>query len=779
MLKHKRLFSMLIALAMILSLLPVMASAATITGGTVLYLTPNSNWKVDNARFAAYFFGNGDAWASATAVEGETDLYQVTVPSGNWTNVIFCRMNPSTTANNWNNRWNQTSDLTYDGTKNHYTVKAGTWDKGGGTWSTYTPPVIETEPTIPETETAAPTEPSVTIPARDITIHYRNIHLWNTINAHSWIPEGLSITEWPGEECFSDESATNWFTLQLTDIESETIGILFNNGAGMQTADLIISDIPEENAEYWIDETVKAEDGVVQIQTTAPADTWPDGFIDADPTITPVYLKPNANWRGSNARFALHCFNDNSGAWFDMVDSDEDGIYEGCVPEIYSTIIFCRMNPGTTENNWDNKWNQTADLTVPTDDKNCYFITEDSWDQGTWDVLPPPLETADCTVTVHFQNTLNWESVNGYAWTNTWPASYPAEVWPGTALVEENGWYTLTFEANYVVGDGAYVIFNTVTGTNEEGFPTYAQTTDLKIECDGMESVEKWVVPTGEQTDYLSYSCQILDSQPAERTPVAEIYDVGSFYTFEDAYAAADPGAGHSICLLADVTVNDLVVDKEMYLDLNGFNATINAASAEATIYVQDSATVNSDACGKLIVTGAEYASLGGYLMLPEDEGHSFHCYDLSITHISLDAANDALGFKATLDGNARVQAAVTGYGFTMGVTVFKDYTAQVEPGQFDGQFTLRLNGIMAAKGGQMDIFSTAFVMVGDQQIFSNQESTNMRTTVETVDQQWNTAGYSDAQKAAVKALVDAYYEETSNWNLPNINDSIIDIPIR
>ena len=46
-------------------------------------------------------------------------------------------MNPSTTANNWNNKWNQTADLVIptDG-KNLYTVAEGAWDKGAGTWST-------------------------------------------------------------------------------------------------------------------------------------------------------------------------------------------------------------------------------------------------------------------------------------------------------------------------------------------------------------------------------------------------------------------------------------------------------------------------------------------------------------------------------------------------------------------------------------------------------------------------------------------------------------------
>ena len=102
-----------------------------------LYLVPNSNWKVDNARFAAYFFGNGERWLDMTDADGD-GYYECEIPEG-YPNVIFCRMNPSATANNWNNKWNQTADLTVptDGT-NCYTVKAGTWDKGGGTWSTYT-----------------------------------------------------------------------------------------------------------------------------------------------------------------------------------------------------------------------------------------------------------------------------------------------------------------------------------------------------------------------------------------------------------------------------------------------------------------------------------------------------------------------------------------------------------------------------------------------------------------------------------------------------------------
>ena len=149
----KKIFTLFAALAMVMSMF-----AAT---PEKLYLTPNSNWKTDNARFAAYFFGNGEKWVSMTKVANETDLYEVTVPAG-FSKVIFCRMNPSASANNWSNKWNQTGDLTIptDG-KNHCTIKAGQWDCGTNlTWSIWPEPAQKTYKDITITITAN-AEPSI------------------------------------------------------------------------------------------------------------------------------------------------------------------------------------------------------------------------------------------------------------------------------------------------------------------------------------------------------------------------------------------------------------------------------------------------------------------------------------------------------------------------------------------------------------------------------------------------------------------------------------------
>ena len=105
----------------------VVVPQVDIVGGTVLYMKPNATWKANNARFAAYFFGNNDtnAWASMEFVVDDT--YSVTAPEGTWTNVIFCSMKGDNQTNDWNNKVQQTADLKYDGENNLYDIATNKW----------------------------------------------------------------------------------------------------------------------------------------------------------------------------------------------------------------------------------------------------------------------------------------------------------------------------------------------------------------------------------------------------------------------------------------------------------------------------------------------------------------------------------------------------------------------------------------------------------------------------------------------------------------------------
>lgn len=104
-----------------------------VSGGTIdkLYFITNENWKTDNARFAAYFFDNGEKWVDMTL---HAEKVYVCDKQEGYPSVIFCRMNPATTDNKWDNRWDQTADLTIPSGKDTYQYDEGGWNKGTGKW---------------------------------------------------------------------------------------------------------------------------------------------------------------------------------------------------------------------------------------------------------------------------------------------------------------------------------------------------------------------------------------------------------------------------------------------------------------------------------------------------------------------------------------------------------------------------------------------------------------------------------------------------------------------
>ena len=89
-----------------------------------------------------------------------------------------------------------------------------------------------------------------------------------------------------------------------------------------------------------------------------------------------VYLKTNDAWTADGARFALYYFEEAQGGtvngWADFVAFGS--ILKAEVPSgDYDKMIVCRMNGGTTANNWDNKWNQSADMNIPSNDNALYL----------------------------------------------------------------------------------------------------------------------------------------------------------------------------------------------------------------------------------------------------------------------------------------------------------------------------------------------------------------------------------------------------------------------
>ena len=181
---------------------------------------------------------------------------------------------------------------------------------------------------------------------------------------------------------------------------------------------------------------------------------------DSSDTITAetLWFYPNSNWRQASARFAMYLFNDSENAWVSLT-SEGNGFYKGDVPDgSWSHVIFCRMSPSAQANNWDNKWNQTANLN-PRGSENCFTMTFDDsvWDGdfGSWCVYGDK--------TVFAVDQAGWGRINIYYWRND--GSKNAE-WPGEAMTScGNGVYTFDVPCNVT-----NIIFN--DGVNNSGRQT-------------------------------------------------------------------------------------------------------------------------------------------------------------------------------------------------------------------------------------------------------------------------------------------------------------------
>ena len=481
------------------------------------YLQVNKNWAEGNARFAAYLWNdNGNTWVDATKTSD--NVYAVTVPDG-YTNVIFTRMNPATTENNWSDVWNQTADLKVELGK-VYVMAEGAWDKGNGEWKNFdqpetTAPATEAPATTVAPTTVAPTtEAPTTAPANTTYLQVNKnwaesnarfaAYLWND-NGNTWV----SATK-TSDNVYAVTVPDGYTNVIFTRMNPATTE---NNWSDVwnQTADLKVElgkvYVMAEGA--W-DKGNGEWKNFDQPETTAPATEAPATTV-APTTVAPTteapttapanttYLQVNKNWAESNARFAAYLWNDNGNTWVSATKTS-DNVYAVTVPDGYTNVIFTRMNPATTENNWSDVWNQTADLKVELG--KVYVMAEGAWDkgEGEWKNLDQPATTAPATeaTTAVATTQTSAPGMNYYLAGYINGADYGIES-DAANLGDykfENGKLTVTFtEDSYVLVKNSNNTFYQTKGFVKEG----TSTTLYNASTLGA-SADKFMVPAGTVT---------------------------------------------------------------------------------------------------------------------------------------------------------------------------------------------------------------------------------------------------------------------------------------
>ena len=233
-------------------------------------------------------------------------------------------------------------------------------------------------------------------------------------------------------------------------------------------------------------------------------------YVVSEPTT--LCLKPNANWTSSDARFAVYLSGGTSSATWVSMTSAGDGYYVADIPAGYTSVIFTRMNPATTENSWSNTWNKSAKQTIPTNGNNCFTVDEGQWSgaTGEWSTY-----TVVNTTTLYLVPNANWAKsdarfavyLSGGTETATWVSMTSAG----------NGYYTADIPAGYTSATFARMNPATTENSWSNAWNKSAKQT-LPTNGNNCFTVDEgqWSGATGEWSEY---------GDPTEATAVIHFMD--------------------------------------------------------------------------------------------------------------------------------------------------------------------------------------------------------------------------------------------------------------
>lgn len=325
----------------------------------VLYLQLNSAWKASNARYAAYVWTSGkEQWFDLSQEDGDVYRVELTAEATSWSNIIFVKMKPNTTGNNWDNKDAQTEDLKiqpqsantdcFKITGNQSEGKAiGTWVKYPFDTFTVALDAVSYD-SAGSKETNGFTGDKVSVGGIVHTSAVTNTYSDpTTVTATAVCNEGYQFAGW-----YSDSDC-------------------INKVAG--NAELSIS--VNSSVHYYAK------------------------FVKSSTKV--MYFVPNTNWtKNKNERFAAYVYEKSTGdgKWYSMTEDASHNCYTFTMDASgkYDRIIFSRMNGSTTENSWDNEWNRTPGthggkvegIAIPTDGTNCFVqgTENNGWDNcgGSW-----------------------------------------------------------------------------------------------------------------------------------------------------------------------------------------------------------------------------------------------------------------------------------------------------------------------------------------------------------------------------------------------------------
>lgn len=434
-----RIFSMVLALAMIVTMVPAIGGATTAYAASPtirLYLDKPSTWNtpVVNVWATGATVDNHDAgnatitqWGNQEkpklAYEDSTKLYYVDVQSSEWTGFQFVDAGSDEKA---------APEIKTEGAAIEQ-IKTFTSDTSiycllddNGKYQWYKD-ASKKETLIPE---SVPTE-------CDLTINYKTT-LGDDVAAYIYKETNKPAGEWPGKTMTATAGHEGWYTMHLTLDNSTDYSLILNDdGHGNQLKDVTLSTKGKAEAEYWFDgslsETKPADwkyVTTIHYLASGMGSTIYNYMWGADASATGAGVgKEWSKWPGGQIKENA----DHSG-WYDVV-------YTQDVKQNFSCIF--NNNSGTQTDNIDVSVTSTSTelwVTGTKGDTTVYKTAPDSWE------APVP----DHTFTIYYYNEeLSTDTDKGkvdlWMWNAGLSGSY---VFDGTEYDAENNvtWFKQTIK---------------------------------------------------------------------------------------------------------------------------------------------------------------------------------------------------------------------------------------------------------------------------------------------------------------------------------------------
>ena len=488
-----RIFSMVLALAMIMTMIPAIGDATTAYAASPtirLYLDKPSTWNtpVVNVWAAGATVNNHDAgnatisqWGNQEkpklAYEESSGLYYVDVQSSEWTGFQFVDAGSKDES---------APEIKTEGAAIEQ-IKTFTSDTSiycllddNGKYQWYKD-ASKKETLIPE---SVPTE-------CDLTINYKST-LGDDVAAYIYKETNKPAGEWPGKTMTATAGHEGWYTMHLTLDNSTDYSLILNDdGHGNQLSDVTLSTKGKAEAEYWFDgslsETKPADwkyVTTIHYLASGMGSTIYNYMWGADASATGAGV--GKEWPGGQ----ISANADHLG-WYDVV-------YTQDVKQNFSCIF--NNNNGVQTDNIDVSVTSTSTelwVTGTKGDTTVYKTAPDSWEAP----------VADHTFTIYYYNEdlstdKDMGKVDLWMWNAGLDGSY---VFDGTYYDAENKvtWFKQTI---------------TVAGSN------VGKTVGLKARYDntkgwdgGSDTADRSFTISGDENEVLYY---VDGSDPVHEKPV-------------------------------------------------------------------------------------------------------------------------------------------------------------------------------------------------------------------------------------------------------------------